>query len=448
MSARPTSIEMFLVNCPRALDHMEAGIPRDEERFAIGTAAHEFLWGAFHRIPMDEMHEILIRDGRPGVVDPSPPLTADAVMEGRLIAEAFLGQMKGQSDDGFAFPEGAVAERRFAYGWNWEPIEWAEGERAPTDSMCSTRIDLVYLSEVGDEEWSGTAINVLDYKSAWGTSEASLRTIQARFQAVVAWKAHPEADAVLVHRANLRTRKIYTRALYPGKEEDLAILEKWAKEIEINARATAKPDDGSPRPASPGPKCHGCFYVRRCPAAIDYVNDRGNDLLGRWAVVNAMFDELAPDVKTAVAESPAIVDGWEIGFLPQSESFVESGNTAKAVLEALEVYMDVTPQIAEAVGQIFSAKNKNGNSIETKGMITALAMALYPTSLRINKEPRESFITKYTAKETKPVLKTVRKASTLDRDGLPEGVTLDGTDDTEQRDATPVEIADWLPEGL
>lgn len=294
---RPTTLQTMLRHCPAAIDHYEAGHPQDRRIFGAGTAAHEFLHALGEGRDLEALAVRLMSVGRTGI-DAEPPLSPDAVVEGRDLALAFVER--------HPLPAGAFYERRYAYDASWQPVD--------ADPYMATRIDRVEVEEDEDEDgFASTTLVVTDYKSAWPATESELDTLQRRAQAVVVWVAHPEATHLRLQVANLRRREVYARTITLD-EDGVAMLERWRADLSALCQAA----DVRPRIATASPGCATCPWAYRCDAAADagWQRPDASDLAKTAATLGAAkgLAKAAEDtLRELTTDGPLQVGAWEVG---------------------------------------------------------------------------------------------------------------------------------------
>jgi hypothetical protein len=314
-------------HCMKALDFIEAGVPRDRGLFAVGVAAHAVLQGlagmpggADPHTVAQAVAEHLTTKGRSFDGVPEPPLDPGAVIEGVGLALAWHGE--------HPIAPGAKAERGVAVDRRWHLVEYGSSAahyRAIYDLVWSETVDV-------DEDQEGEGLETavcLDYKSSWQADESDLDSVQMRGQAVLAALAYPNADAVRLEIGALRTRKLYAKTIVLD-EAGRAELAKWTRDLELAiAAADARGADGK-RIATPGAGCDGCPYITRCDAAhawmrgslLDGLDDelaRRRAVGTRLAVAEAMAAELKQHARRLTEEAPIEIDRGVVGWLPKDE---------------------------------------------------------------------------------------------------------------------------------
>lgn len=311
--------------CPRALDHAEAGVPRDREVFQVGIAAHAVMESlcrvqkARGELGPDEGLEVatavatdLVTTGRAFEGEPEPPMSPAAAAEGRDLALSAWAVHPASTAD--------TAELGLEVDEDWRAVPYGSAR-----GYWRAAIDLVgpAVLEDGDAEYQG--LHVTDYKSAWPTGAEELETIQLRGQALVALAhAHRlgvEHPAFVRRRAiNLRTRQAHESDLFLD-DAGLAQLDTWRADVAlVVAQARARGEDGL-RPARPGARCLGCPYVLRCDPARAWLRgslaeDADDVMLAtRLAVADAIRQELWTWAREAAREGNIDIEGGTVGFV-------------------------------------------------------------------------------------------------------------------------------------
>ncbi len=377
MAQRSTTLSLVADTCLRALDHYEAGDPYDRDIFSTGIAAHAVLQVLAGRpsltgdgiaLMADHVVLELSTKGRSfdGVAE--PPLPVEACIAGRDLALAWLEQ--------HPIPPGAVAELGMAVNSEWGFVDYAD-----PDAHYKAILDLKYLEVQEDEESAATVVVAEDFKSSWRAREDHLDSIQMKGQAVLAAKAHPEADAVKIVIANLRTRQRYERTIWLD-EEGWKVLDGWENDIDLAIAATEFRGPDGKRPASPGAGCLGCPYLSRCEPARAIL--RGTVLESgpegvalRYAVAKAMVEELGPRLQDHTAEAPIKIAGGLVGYQPKERR--EAVDNVEATLA--HIWFGVTPE------EEYTWDAQNGTTLGLLraldpgvGSLTGAASALSPRS--------------------------------------------------------------------
>lgn len=312
MSARPTTLRLFVDRCPAAVDLYEANAPADRSVYATGTAAHDVLdtiarFGLGSAAIEDTVQK-LITSGRGGV-DAEPPLPPDRVFAGRNIALAYAeakGVPEGWPELGLAFDEA------------WNPVEYTSDA-----AWFRVRLDLAFVASVDDEESVGIGIVVRDYKTAWTAGEDLLDSIQMRAQAVAAvsqWQVFElteRPDFVRREIVNLRTMRTFSVDLWLD-EDGNAQIEQWRQDIATMSAAV----NAKPRRARPGIHCLGCEYVAVCPAAralaegmpVDPV-----DIAEAYAAAQGVADELRELAKAAADGGAIETPDGVVGYIAKDK---------------------------------------------------------------------------------------------------------------------------------
>jgi hypothetical protein len=354
MIHRPTTLQTMLRHCPAAIDHYEAGHPQDRRIFGAGTAAHEFLHALGEGRDLEALAIRLMSVGRTGI-DAEPPLSPDAVVEGRDLALAFVER--------HPLPAGAFYERRYAYDASWQPVD--------ADPYMATRIDRVEVEEDEDEDgFASTTLVVTDYKSAWPATESELDTLQRRAQAVVVWVAHPEATHLRLQVANLRRREVYARTITLD-EDGTALLERWRADLSALCQAA----DVRPRIATASPGCATCPWAYRCDAAkaSGWQRPDDDDLVAAAATLGAakgLARHAEDTLRELTEDGPLVVGSWEVGakagkgreVLPTAlvdavatwleRSHAPLAPEQRAALEALCGGLEVPVKLGEALAKV------------------------------------------------------------------------------------------------
>ena len=311
-AARPTTLQLAARHCPHAVTLTEQGATYAREVFHVGTAAHEYLEAAAKGIPDDAVTARLMATGREGD-DAEPPLPADAILQGRLLAREWLAE--------HPIPDGAHAEVRHAWSVPaWTPAEW-------DDADLRTRVDLEWLEDAEDDDggWGQVAV-VQDYKSSWAATENELDTTQRAVQLLAMWDAYPDAAGVRVQIANLRRRSIYARTYWRGADD--ATVEAMRSTVAAMVQALQ-----GPRRAAPGPRCMGCPVVLSC----EHAAQPADDPIRRYLQARAVADALEVEARAAVGDDPVSVDGFVVG--PQTQvSRTARPDVARLVVESVQAH--------------------------------------------------------------------------------------------------------------
>lgn len=332
---RSTTLKMVERYCPAALDFYDANTPYSRDVFSVGIAAHAILEG-LQRAKRDRNNSVmfgaaeavadavntrLVTAGRSFDGVPEPPLSPRAVGEGRDIALRWWNRIS----DSAPVPMDWRPEEALAVDRDWQPVKYGR------DAYYRAILDLVgpVTVEVDEDGYGGgVGIAVTDYKSAWGTNESELDTVQLRGQALVALANAGHlgvvAPAFIRRRVvNLRTHREYEADTYLGDDGADEILDSWRKDIALAiAHANAR-GPGQKRVASPGACCVGCPYIMACKPAQAFYQGQGIEdpspagIATSYAVAEAVKAHLAPLVKAAAGKGAVPVPGGNVGYVAQ-----------------------------------------------------------------------------------------------------------------------------------
>jgi len=304
MPQRPTTLKLAARHCNMAVQHYEDGTPYDRRVFAVGTAAHEFLYALARGEDIEGVALALASTGRGGT-DSEPPLNIDDIMAGKEIAldwydhtEGFLGTSRARFEIGLA----ADAD--------WNPVRYDD-----PNAVYRARLDVLDVMEVESEEFAGVGLLPDDYKTAWPTDETELQSVQVRTQAVlsyISWKRiglDAPPDFIRRQVTNLRTKQVFFEDLWLDAE-GMAKIEEWKRDIMIAVRAV----EVRPRVASPGVNCLGCGYVTRCDEAQAFLQDGARSTVERLAVMEATVAEWRSAARAATKTTPIAVAGGWVGY--------------------------------------------------------------------------------------------------------------------------------------
>lgn len=383
---RSTSLKYFVKHCPAALGFYEADEPMDRDIFQPGIAAHavlqELTEAANRQIDVQDagkarrigeaVARTLMTEGRSFDGVPEPPMSPDAAVEGRDIALEWAAWNP--------IGPGSQAEVGLAID--------AKGNACAYDDPAARYVailDDLRLQEVGDEEYSGRAAVLTDYKSSWPTDATELDTVQMRGQAVLVDAKHGgEIDIITRRVANLRTRQTFEHTLSP--EEDRAMLEQWKRDILALCDAADETRD-----ARPGAGCAGCPWAHSCPDAWSAVKD-AQGVASQFAAAQAIRDDLFDLAKLVCKEQPQQVADGLVGYHAKPARYVPVEAYRTLALH----WFGVVPEDAEA----WAAEHSSmlGLLAALKLGVTqveAAAKSLYPG--RDGKLPREELLEMLTA---------------------------------------------------
>lgn len=373
---RPTSLKARERHCPRAMERQMAGDRGPgTDMFQTGIAAHHVLQAIGeatneHRAAL-EIHtmeriargvcEKLISEGREFDGKPEPPLTPDRAWAGRDVALDWIASHPPEP--------GASYECGLAVDQEWNPVLYDS-----PDARLRCIVDVLRRDEWSDEESSVVSVTVRDYKSAWSTSDAELRTAQLKTQAVLARIHYPEAETLTVEVVNLRTWGTYSETLYLSAEGG-AVLDEWRGDLEstMDGLDELPATDNEPRlnawPAIPGGGCSGCPYLGDCDEARELLNAYGLDdpteAAHRLAVLKAETKRLTAWLKKSTDQEPIRLDsGHIVGTLAVDQKAAKDDAPSTA-WDEWEISGGDPAGFARAVGL-------------GSGNLTKLAKALYP----------------------------------------------------------------------
>lgn len=318
---RSTKLKLIEQHCPAALDIEESGAPRDREVFQVGIAAHAVLQVVGEHVAAAKAFDLatlgdavvreLVTHGRAFEGAPEPPMSVAQASAGRDLALRYLSQNE--------LSPSARYEHGLAVDADWQPVAYD----AP-DVHYRAAIDVFDLVEDADEDGYVTSTLVTtDWKSAWPTSADELDTVQLRGQAALALAHHPDATVLRRRAVNLRTRQAFEIDVVLD-DDGRELVEQWRRDIgHLIAQAEVRDAEGH-RPARPGAGCLGCPYLVRCPHARAHVNGTALDgsperIATRFAVVDALRQELFAACKDLAVEGPIEIDGGRVGFVETIE---------------------------------------------------------------------------------------------------------------------------------
>lgn len=374
MVYRPTTLRLASRHCPRAVDHYEQGRPYFREHFSAGIAAHAVLdvlgqqtvkaGRSLNEVEIEGYAEaaarVLLVRGREFDGEREPPMSADAVFEGRDLAVRWAK----------ANPLSPTARYELGAGFT---AEWHSAGYRSEDARFRLIFDVLDEIEIADEESAGRGVLARDYKTAWPTGADELDTPQMRAQAVAAAILYPRADFVRQEVVSLRTGETFSRTLW--MEDSAAQLARWRQDLTAamdaldemkgeaariwsdehkawwrTAGAGYTQDEGQAgvftrahaervaagcgpekqikivltlRPARPGPGCLGCPWALTCEDAARYTASCGLDLqpvdvARAFAAADARRQALFHLAKRVTEERPIEIDGAVVGYVAQS----------------------------------------------------------------------------------------------------------------------------------
>jgi len=268
-----SSLSLLESTCPRALDHMEDGAPRDSSVFDVGTAAHAVMEEIQREsvrlggVPLTDEQRTLVSSrtvsaltlkGRSFRGNHEPPMPLASALEGQRIALSYIRRQHGR----FTVSPVAMPERELSFDTNFFPCSPKSKDRIW--SAILDRLEMDY-----DEDTGQYVLSVIDLKTAWPAGPKEVESLQLKGQAVLALAhAHilwPESytDIGVVKRKiiNLRTGKETSAQNYTDDPE-LGDWRQTIKSVSINAPKRDKKTNQ--RPSSPGLCCARCPYRNVC----------------------------------------------------------------------------------------------------------------------------------------------------------------------------------------
>lgn len=267
-----SSLSLLESTCPRALDFMEDGAPRDSSVFDVGTAAHavmeeiqrETVRLGGHPLT-DEQRSIvasrtvaaLTLKGRLFRGNHEPPMPVHAALEGQRIALSYIRRQHNR----FSVSPVALAERELSIDSNFQPCSPKSKDR-----IWSGIIDCFEMTY--NEDTGQYVLKVTDYKTAWPAGPKEVESLQLKGQAVLAlahahilWPDdYQEIGVIKREIINLRTGKHTTAENYI----DDPVINDWRQTIKSIALAAPKRSKNNQRPSSPGLCCSRCPYRTVC----------------------------------------------------------------------------------------------------------------------------------------------------------------------------------------
>jgi len=295
-----SSLKPFLKNCPKALDFYQSGTPVDRTDLDRGVCAHAILEYAagrtFHSREeieklADDVTAELIAHGRAFRGEPQPPLVPESAFEGRDLAVEYLMMTD--------VPRGDA-----------EVELWMDAKGGHDgEARYVALVDLVYRTEIGEEDDTLSAIVVRDYKTAWSTGPDETETLQMRGQAALAALHYPDAQVIVREAVNVRTGAVY-RSETLRDEEGEAQLALWRENI-LRLCDAADANAGA-RMARPGYGCLSCWYADRCEDCLSAM--QGDDLALAWVTAKARMESLQKALRKAAKDRDLKVPGGVAGY--------------------------------------------------------------------------------------------------------------------------------------
>ena len=302
-----SSLKPFLNWCPKALDYYQSGAPRDRTELDRGVCAHAILEHAAGLTfnSADEINELadriteeLITHGREFRGEKQAPLIPQSAYEGRDIAIQYL-----TFNDA---PPAGLSEVEL----------WMDADGGHNDAQNPryvALVDLVYETEIGEEDDAVTAVVVRDYKTAWSTNENETETLQMRGQAALADLHFPDAAVIIREAVNVRTGAVY-RSETIRDDDGRAELARWRRDI--LAICNAADANAGQRMARPGYGCLSCWYSATCDYALAAQNNV-DDIATAYVAAKARAAELSKLCQKAakIADGDfTVTPGGRVGY--------------------------------------------------------------------------------------------------------------------------------------
>ncbi len=330
-----SSLSLLEQTCPRALDFMEDGAPRDSSVFDVGTAAH-YVMESIQResvrlgcVPLSEEQRTIVSakavsaltlKGREFRGNHEPPMPLASALEGQRIALSYIRRQHGR----FGISPVAMSERELSFDANFQPCS----PRSPNRiwSAILDNLEMAYNEDTGQY-----VLTVCDYKTAWPAGQKEVESLQLKGQAVLALThAHilwPESyeDIGVVKRkiVNLRTTKETSAENYTDDPE----LNDWKETIKSVSMAAPRRDKKTnQRPSSPGLCCARCPYRSVCEDSA-LPDDEEQSLSTRYRLHLAEAKRLEKILKAQLKD--VTVPPGEPGYREtvKTEVLPDAGNT-------------------------------------------------------------------------------------------------------------------------
>lgn len=365
-----TNLNLVSQHCHYALELQEQRIPYSRNVFAVGIVAHAVIEAALRcaneigrELTEEETNvcalgtcERLLRDGRSFDGHGEPPMLPEDVFAGQTVAMDWLLGVEPAAP-------GAQVEHGIGLDADGQPVDYWKGDGL----TIRTILDVVRIATEEDEESSRRVVTVRDWKTAWSTDAGALETLQRKIQAVAAWRTFGPADVLRLEVVNLRTQKVYAKDYYAEDGIEAQIAE-WWRYVQTLTRALDAQKLIGPRPASPGAGCSGCPYALQCNHAADFYERRGlfrtvEQKAIAYAVMSALRDELANELRLEAQDHPLPINGGSVGFQVKEKMKLKDGG-----------YQTLWERWSEAGGEILGFAKALGLG---SGNAVKMAKALY-----------------------------------------------------------------------
>ena len=356
--------------CPKWLDFYESDHPYPRDHFQAGVAAHAILeeigLAVKNGATEDDYETVarqtcmaLMRDGRLHVGNPEPPIQAEFVEAGYVLAMGWLERHECHPDD--------EVEIGMAFSATPANDGWTLCEFDDPNFRFRGILDRLRFYTEESEEYSGYICEVLDYKSSWVADSRELNTIQRWCQAIMVadWLVHKkiQVDCIRLAVGNLRDRNIYAQDLWLDEDDSLEKISRWRRFLSM--KMTALDNMTSPRPANPGPACTMCPYKASCAEgkafSLATTGTEGTDQTARaYAHADANNKRLKDVLQSYLTETKSTeVDGYEIGWLT-----TESQRPVKnAGIKALKVWLDGQPLTMDSIAAYLMIVKPNASQL-------------------------------------------------------------------------------------
>lgn len=257
-SYSPTSLRVFIDNCPAALEHY-----LNQKKESL-LAEHEWeIEGPFMAEVGIAFHALVHQAGlqRSKGLPPHAAMEAMALTLTKKIAPDRVEIAYGMAKEFVMyheFPEGFSFEHGVAYDQYWDPVAWDSDDR-----KIRLIFDGVGCMQIEDDVHGEMKVAVAqDYKTGWAVKEDELNSIQMDAYCTILPLLFPDADAIRIEIIATRFSRTYSRLYILGDEEDLLELRKRKDRLRFYMRA-ADISDGTARV---GAGCINCNWSSQCKA--------------------------------------------------------------------------------------------------------------------------------------------------------------------------------------